>query len=134
ETANIPTPVAHDEFVFASNGYTAGSVLVKLMPDGNPGDAAQSVKAETVYSLKASQFQNHHGGFLRLGDYLYGGHGNNNGLPTCLEFKTGRVLWKRRGPGVGSAAVIYADGNLIFRYQNGVVALVEASDRGYNLK
>ena len=44
------------------------------------------------------------------------------------------MIWKRRGPGVGSAAVIFADGNLIFRYQDGVVALIEATDRGYNLK
>jgi len=134
QTANIPTPVVHDEFVFASNGYTAGSVLLKLVPDGNPQDARPGVKAEVVYSLNGSQFQNHHGGVVRLGDFLYGGHGNNNGLPTCLDFKTGRVLWKRRGPGVGSAAVVYADGHLIFRYQNGVVALIEASDRGYNLQ
>jgi outer membrane protein assembly factor BamB len=133
ETANIPTPVVHDDYVFAANGYTAGSVLLKLVAamDGN-GDAA-GVKAEVVYALSGSQFQNHHGGVVRLGDYLFAGHGNNNGLPTCLEFKTGRVVWKRRGPGVGSAAVVAADGQLYFRYQNGVVALIEASSRGYQL-
>ena len=133
ETANIPTPVVHNEFVFAANGYTAGSVLLKLVPDSSQ-DGVQGVKAEVVYSLSGSQFQNHHGGVVRLGEYLFGGHGNNNGLPTCLEFKTGRVVWKRRGLGVGSAAVVYADGQLYFRYQNGVVALIEASNRGYNLK
>ncbi len=132
ETANIPTPIVHDEFVFAANGYTAGSVLLKLVADTSP-TAFQGVKAEVVYSLTASQFQNHHGGVVRLGEYLYGGHGNNNGLPTCLELQTGRVVWKRRGPGVGSAAVVYADGRLYFRYQNGVVALIEASTGGYKL-
>ncbi len=134
ETANIPTPVVHNEFVFAANGYTAGSVLLKLVPDNGQSGAVQGVKAEVVYSLTGSQFQNHHGGVVRLGEYLFAGHGNNNGLPTCLEFKTGRVVWKRRGLGVGSAAVVYADGQLYFRYQNGVVALIEASNRGYNLK
>lgn len=134
DTANIPTPVVHNEFVFAANGYTAGSVLLKLVADGSQDGAAQGVKAEVVYTLTGSQFQNHHGGVVRLGDYLYGGHGNNNGLPTCLELQTGRVAWKRRGPGIGSAAVIYADGRLYFRYQNGVVALIEASHRGYHLQ
>lgn len=134
ETANIPTPVVHNEFVFAANGYTAGSVLLKLVPDNSQSGAAQGVKAEVVYSLTGSQFQNHHGGVVRLGDFLFAGHGNNNGLPTCLDFKTGRVVWKRRGLGVGSAAVVYADGQLYFRYQNGLVALIEASNRGYNLK
>lgn len=132
ETANIPTPVVHNEFVFAANGYSAGSVLLKLVADDRQ-DGTKGVKAEMVYSLSGSQFQNHHGGVVRLGDFLFAGHGNNNGLPTCLEFKTGRVIWKRRGPGVGSAAVVCADGQLYFRYQNGVVALIAASDRGYNL-
>ena len=133
QTANIPTPIVHNEFVFAANGYTAGSVLLKLVPDNTQAGAAPGVKAEVVYSLSGSQFQNHHGGVVRLGDYLFAGHGNNNGLPTCLEFTTGKIVWKRRGPGVGSAAVVYADGQLYFRYQNGVVALIEASHEGYQL-
>jgi len=132
-TANIPTPIVDREFVFAANGYSAGGVLLKLVADPASNGMANGVKAEVVYTLSASQFQNHHGGVVRLGDYIFAGHGNNNGLPTCLEFQTGRVLWKRRGPGVGSAAVITADGQLYFRYQNGVVALIEASPRGYQV-
>ncbi|MBI1917878.1 MAG: hypothetical protein HYS12_24550, partial [Planctomycetes bacterium] len=85
-------------------------------------------------TLGGGKFQNHHGGVLLLGEYVYGGHGSNNGLPTCVELRTGRVVWKERGPGVGSAAVVYADGCLYFRYQNGVVALIEASAGGYHLK
>ena len=131
--ANIPTPIVHDDFVFAANGYTAGSVLLKLVPDTSENAARPGVRADVVYSLSGSQFQNHHGGILRQGDFVYAGHGNNNGLPTCLEFGTGRVVWKRRGPGVGSAAILYVDGQLIFRYQNGVVALIEASNQGYKL-
>ena len=131
--ANIPTPIVYDDFVFAANGYTAGSVLLKLVssPDANdhPG-----VTVEVIYSLSGSQFQNHHGGLVRLGEFVYGGHGNNNGLPTCLELKTGRIVWRRRGPGVGSAAVVYADGHLYFRFQNGVMALIEATDHGLVLK
>lgn len=133
ETANIPTPIVHEDYVFAANGYTAGSVLLRLVEDIDRKRSTSGVNAEVVYALSGSQFQNHHGGVVRLGDYLYAGHGNNNGLPTCLEFKTGRVVWKRRGPGVGSAAVVAADGQLYFRYQNGVVALIEASSRGYKL-
>jgi len=134
ETANIPTPVARGDLVFAANGYTAGSVLLRLVPGDSSSFEGSAVKAEVAYSLTGSQFQNHHGGFLVVGDHLFGGHGNNNGLPTCLELKTGRVLWKQRGPGIGSASVAYADGHLYFRYQNGVVALIEASAAGYSLK
>jgi hypothetical protein len=48
--------------------------------------------------------------------------------------KTGKIVWKRKGndgQGHGSASVTYADGRLYFHYENGVVALVEASPEGY---
>ena len=41
------------------------------------------------------------------------------------------MVWKQqRGPGTGSAAVVYADGNLYFRYENAVMALIEATPKG----
>ncbi|MDB5340741.1 MAG: hypothetical protein JWN70_6360 [Planctomycetaceae bacterium] len=132
-TANIPTPVVRDDLVFAANGYNAGSVLLQIVPEAIPPGSPPAFKAKVVYELTSSQFQNHHGGVVLVGDRLFGGHGNNNGLPTCLDFKTGEILWKRRGPGVGSAAVVYADGHLCFRYQNGLVALIAAADSGYQL-
>jgi hypothetical protein len=36
--------------------------------------------------------------------------------------------------GTGSAAVVYADGHLYFRYQNGVVILIEATPQAYREK
>ncbi len=39
-----------------------------------------------------------------------------------------------RGAGHGSAGVVYADGNLYFRYEDNVLALVEATPKGYNLR
>ena len=46
---------------------------------------------------------------------------------------TGKVAWggDTRNAGSGSAAVVYADGNLYFRYENGVVILIEATPAGY---
>lgn len=129
-TANIPTPIVSGDYVFASTGYGAGAALLRLAKDGD------GVKAEEVYFLSGDKFQNHHGGMVLVGDYLYAGHGHNNGFPTCLEFKTGKIVWggKQRGPGRGSAAVVYADGDLIFRYQSGEVALIEATPEEYRLK
>jgi hypothetical protein len=49
--------------------------------------------------------------------------------------ESGEFAWKpQRGPGDGSAAVVFADGNFYFRYQNGTMALVEATPSGYHLK
>ncbi|MBC8354382.1 MAG: PQQ-binding-like beta-propeller repeat protein [Planctomycetes bacterium] len=128
QTANIPTPIVHDDLVFAANGYNAGSVLLRLTKKES------GVAAEPAYTLNGSRFQNHHGGVALLDGHIYGGHGSNNGLPTCLDLETGKLRWKRRGPGVGSAAILYADRRLYFRYQNGVIALINATSKGYDLQ
>lgn len=130
-TANIPTPIVKGDLVFSANGYHAGAVLLRLEKDSRGGTG---VKATEVYRLKGNRFQNHHGGCVLIGNQIYGGHGSNNGLPTCLDLATGRIRWKRRGPGTGSASVTSAGGKLVFRYQDGVVALVEASPDDYQLK
>lgn len=128
-TANIPTALVKDDYVFTSTGYGAGAALLQLIPKSG------GIDVKEVYFLAGNKLQNHHGGMVMLGDYIYGGHGHNQGLPFCLEWKTGKIVWgPERGPGGGSAAVLYADGNLYFRYESGTMALVEASAKGYNLK
>jgi outer membrane protein assembly factor BamB len=130
DTANIPTPIVSGEYVFCSTGYGTGAALLRLIPDGD------GVRAEEVYFLAADAFQNHHGGLIQVGDYIYAGHKHNQGFPICLEMMTGKPAWggDKRGPGNGSAAITYADGNLVFRYQDGRLALIEATSDEYRLK
>ncbi|WP_291168771.1 PQQ-like beta-propeller repeat protein [Gimesia sp.] len=130
KVANIPTPIVSGDYVFCSTGYGTGSALLKITKDGD------NVNAEEVYFLDAKTMQNHHGGMVLYKDHIYCGHGHNNGFPLCLNLKTGKVVWggKIRGEGSGSAAVLFADGNLIFRYENGEIALVEATTEDYKLK
>ena len=49
--------------------------------------------ATEKYYLRPGVFQNHHGGMVLIGDYLYAGKGHNAGFPICLELATGRVVW-----------------------------------------
>jgi outer membrane protein assembly factor BamB len=126
--ANIPMPVIDGDYVFTSTAYQTGSALLKLVPDGD------GVKAEEMYWLDKDTFQNHHGGFLKVGDYIYGGHNHNKGEPTCLEMKTGKVMWHADQVGKGSGCVLYADGCLYFLYEDGTVVLIEATPEKYNLK
>lgn len=128
-TANIPTPLVWDDYVFASSGYGTGAALLKLEKTGD------GVAAKEQYFLKAAEFQNHHGGMVRIGDYIYAGKGHNNGFPVCLEWKTGKILWEQgERPGKESAAVIAADGQLYFRWQDGVMGLIDATPAGYKLR
>ena len=79
--------------------------------------------------------QNHHGGMILKDGFVYCGDGHNEGFPLCIDSKTGKDAWRPgRGPGSGSAAVAYADGHLYFRYQDGTMALIEATPKAYKLK
>ena len=108
--------------MFYTTGYDdGGCALLKL------AGAGDTVDVEEVYVKEANELRNHHGGVILVGDYLYGGHGQNKGFPFCANFLTGEETWTRqRGPGKGSAAVVYADGMLYFRYEGGTMALIEA--------
>lgn len=128
-TANIPTPIVRGNLVFCSTGYGTGSALLDVKESGG------AFRADEVYFLDARTLQNHHGGMVLVGDHVYCGNGHNQGFPACVELETGELAWPRqRGAGSRSAAVVYADGHVIFRYQDGVVALIEADPEEYRLK
>ena len=128
-TANIPTPIVDGDYVFCSSGYGTGSALLRIAKTDD------GLKAEEQYFLDGKTLQNHHGGMIKLGDYIYAGHGNNRGAPVCLEMKTGRIAWRedRDPPGRGSAAIIYANGQLYLRYQDGTMALIDEKPDSYQV-
>src|SRR5579863_7788961 len=96
-TANIPTPIVHGDYIFATAGYGRGGALIKLI------GAAEGIKVEEVYFNNL--VKNRHGGVVLVGDYIYGDL-DDSGNPWCAEWKTGKVLWKKNKPseGRGSAA------------------------------
>lgn len=113
---NCSTPVYHDQRVYAAAAYSKGGGLVKLIRDGD------KVKAEEEYFHK--NMENHHGGLVLLDGYLYG---EGSGKLVCMEFKTGKEMWRADKPGKGSIA--YADGQLYYRNEGGPIFLVEANPK-----
>jgi outer membrane protein assembly factor BamB len=117
-TANVATPVFHDNKVFYTSAYGTGGALLSLTAQGN------EVKAQEVYFTR--EMQNHHGGVVFVNGYLYG---FNNSILTCLDFATGQTMWRHRSVGKGS--LTYADGNLYLLSEDNVVGLAEAAPGGY---
>jgi outer membrane protein assembly factor BamB len=113
-TANCSAPVFFKDGVFSASGYGTGGALVQLSSNG----------AQQVYRTK--DMKNHHGGMVVVDGFLYG---CDEGVLTCLEFATGKVVWQDRSVGKGS--ITYADGRLYVRSENGPMALVECTPQGY---
>jgi outer membrane protein assembly factor BamB len=126
--ANIPTPIVRGDYVYDCNSYGSGTVLLKLSADGNG-----EVKAEKIYHLSANVCQNLEGQSVLVGDYTFTGMGGYSGEPICVEFITGKVMWKGKQAGAGVAGLTAADGKLIYRAESGEVSLLKASGDGHNL-
>jgi len=73
--------------------------------------------------------KNDHGGMVLVDGYLYG---YNDLILTCLEFATGKLMWRDRSVGKGS--VTDADGHLYIQGENNLVGLAEATSVGYREK
>src|SRR5262249_18760028 len=115
-------PLDGGVFVSAFGPGGGGAALLRLNADGS------GVSAQEVYFGRT--LANHHGGVVRIGDFLYGT--NQAGL-VCQDFKTGDTKWQERSPGKGSVSA--ADGHLYVRGEkSGQVVLVEAAPAGYKEK
>lgn len=126
DVANISTPVVDGDHVFVSTGYNTGSALIHIKRQG------EALTAEEVYFLDPQTMQNHHGGFILDDGHIYSGTGHKKGFPLSVHMADGKTTWGPiRNKGRGSAAVAYADGRLYFRYENGLMVLIEANPKGY---
>lgn len=117
-TANIATPVYSDNKVFYTSAYGTGCALLNLKAQDG------MVRAEEGYFNR--EMMNHHGGVVVTGGYVYG---FSNAILTCLEFGSGKAMWKHRSVGKGS--LTYADKKLYLLSENNVVGLAKASPESY---
>ncbi len=121
--AVIPTPIFHDGCVYVTSGYKAGCKLVKI-GEGN--------QVSDVYS--SPLMENHHGGVVLVGDYLYG-HSLSAGW-VCQNFKTGEQVWADKKV-LGKGAIGCCTEGLLYclSESNGkdpaAVVLIEASPKGW---
>lgn len=130
-TAQIPMPVVKGDRVWVSCSYSGGAALLQIVSMGQDAFEVKEIKA-----YRKPQLNNHHGGMVLVDGHVYFGHNQNGGSPVCVDFDTGEIKWgPERSPanGRGSAAVLAADGRLYFRYENGVLVLIEPDSKGLNV-
>ena len=117
-TATVSTPIFHDGHVFVSSSYGVGCNGFKI------SYTDKSFSAKQVYANKT--ISNHHGGCIRVGDYVYA---SSSSRLVCVDLKTGKEMWKERSAGKGSIVVV--DNKIILRTESGPISLVELSPNAY---
>ena len=117
-TANVATPVFHENRVFYSSAYGTGAALLELKSEGD------RIIADEVYFTR--DMQNHHGGVILVDGFIYGFSGS---ILTCLDFETGKQVWRNRSVGKGS--LTFADGHLYLVGEGNEVGLARATPEGY---
>jgi outer membrane protein assembly factor BamB len=119
--ANIATPIFSNNKAFFTSAYGTGGGLLDLTAHNG------EVSSKEVYFTR--EMKNHHGGVVLVDGYLYG---YNDAILTCLEFATGKMMWRDRSVGKGS--VTFADGSLYLQGESNVFGLAEATPTGYREK
>ena len=122
KVSNISTCIASGNSVFAASGYNMGGGRADMKRTGD------EFEAKEVFFTK--KMQNHHGGLILHDGMIYGC--NNPKDLTCLDFNTGDIKWSDKSS--GKCSLLYADGMLYCRDENGPISLVEATPEGFKLK
>jgi outer membrane protein assembly factor BamB len=77
---------------------------------------------------QSALMDNHHGGVILDNGYLYGAGSNTKGW-FCLDFLTGKQMWKSDGKG----SITWADGMLYLLDERGTMKLVRATPDKFEL-
>ena len=111
------TPIYRDGMLYVTSGYGKGAVGLELVADGGGvRQVWEQAKQDPA-----------HGQAVLVDGYVYASsHQSISGKWSCVEFKTGKLMWQDPGVGKGGS-VIYADGMLYCYSENGIVGLVRPS-------
>lgn len=120
-STNATTPIISGDRIFISTGYGKGCGLFQFT----------GTSLKEIYTAKS--MANHMNNSVLHQGHLYGIHGNshdrNSNELRCIDLATGESKWAHKGLGTG--AVMLADGKLIVTSDKGDLLLVDASPAGY---
>lgn len=125
-STTVPTPIClPDGRVFLSGGYGAGSMMMKIVPEGD------KFAAKELWRLEAKDYGSVQQTPILWKDHIYGTR--PDGQLVCLDLD-GQIKWtsgttNRFGQALGSYMI--ADGMLFLLNDLGTLTLAEASADGY---
>lgn len=127
-TATAASPVVWQDIVNCSAGYGVGGGAAKITRSGDTWEATELWRSPGNRDTAA-----HWSTAVVQDGYLYGlyGHGEyGNGAFKCIDIRTGKVQWEKRGFGHGQ--VIMAGGKLLVTSDAGRLVLLEPNHEKYS--
>lgn len=113
--SNVPRPVYGHGLVYIATGFQQPTVIA-VRPDGS-GDVTRTHVAWTL--KRGAPFTPSP---LLVGDELY--VVNDMGILSCLEARSGTILWQQRLGGNYSASPVFADGRIYFQSEEGFTTVI----------
>jgi outer membrane protein assembly factor BamB len=114
--SNVPRPVAAHGLVFIATGFQEPSLLA-IRLDGK-GDVTR-----THVAWRTARAAPYTPSPIVAGDQLY--MLNDIGIVSCLEARTGALLWQHRLPGNYTASPVMADGLIFIPSEEGVITVIK---------
>ena len=121
--SNVPRPVYGHGLVYIATGFHQPAIIA-VRPDG----AGDVTKTHIGWSLQRAAPLTPSP--LLVGDELY--LVTDAGIASCLDARTGAIVWQQRLNGTFSASPVFADGRIYFLSEDGVASVV-APGREYRL-
>jgi outer membrane protein assembly factor BamB len=115
----IPSPVAADDVIYATQGMRRALVAVRPRGDG------ERSRDEIIWEFDGGTSDSPSP--VVWGEHLY--FVTINGVARCLDRYTGQVRWKQRLKGEYYASPLAADGRIYFLNMEGLTTVVAASPR-----
>lgn len=129
ESVNAATPVVVGNQVLLSETYSVGSVLLEL----DPADLSQPrVVWQDEPNARTQSLQAHWNTPVVHEGYVYASSGRNTGNAElrCVEWATGKVMWRQ--PGLTRCSLTKAAGDdLVVLAERGELFLLRATPMGY---
>jgi outer membrane protein assembly factor BamB len=119
-SVNAATPIVSGNQIFLTTSYNTGAILL----EAGKGELTEIWKGDKSLSC-------HYNTPVLVKDHLFGIDGRQEGRPElrCVEWKTGKVLWKKEA--FGCASLIAADGMIFAFCESGDLVLFDQSSEGF---
>ena len=119
--SSAPRTLYSDGLVGISTGYIGGTAQLWGVRLGGRGDVTG-----THVAWKYARGSPKHSSPILVDGRVY--MMSNDGIATCLDFKTGKEIWKGRIGGLHSASVLYAGGRIHFFDEEGQTTIIQPGE------